>query len=197
MTRVHPIEFVESILSANRRIKGVDLSVYRYHPQSLEDDRDVYHVAAAELRQTYELRLAELREGEDIAFHSLVKMDDATEMHFGLLDFLAGENEFAKVERASEILITQYRPCHAMLVFSGRSYHLYMEPLFNPAEWVAFMGRVLLLNFRDQPPTIDPRWIGHRLMAGYGALRWSANKTKPLPEVIREWRSPERTSSPQ
>lgn len=189
---MHPIEFIESILSADRRIKEVQLSVYRYHPQSLFDDREpTHHVPAAELGEAYKHMVGMLKDGEDIAFHSMIKMGDddhnVTERHFGLLDFQAGTNELSAVEQASEALIEQYRPCKAALVNSGRSFHLYLGALFGHAEWVSFMGRVLLLNLRDQPPTIDPRWIGHRLMAGYGALRWSDNVRKPLPEVVRQW----------
>lgn len=192
MNRVHPIDFVESILAANKRIKEVQLSVYRYHPQSLFDDREpTLHVPTAELRDAYGRFVKELKKGEDIAFHSMVKMADGVEKHFGLLDFQAGTTEIAVVTQASEVLIEQYRPHKAALVHSGRSYHLYLGTLFDQAQWVGFMGRVLLLNLRDQPPTIDPRWIGHRLMAGYGALRWSANVTKPLPKVVRQWDNPE------
>jgi hypothetical protein len=193
---VHPIDFVESILAADTRIKEVQLSVYRYHPQSLFDDRNpTYHVPTAKLREAYKRFVEGLSNQEDIAFHSMVKMDDGVERHFGLLDFQAGTTESAVVEQASELLIREYRPHRAALVNSGRSYHLYLGALFSQAEWVAFMGRVLLLNLRDQPPTVDPRWIGHRLMAGYGALRWSANVRKPLPEVVRQWDSPEASSA--
>jgi len=185
---VHPIDFVESILAADTRIKDVQLSVYRYHPQSLFDDRNpTHHVPAAKLQEAYQDLVEGLSDQEDIAFHSMVKMDDGVERHFGLLDFQAGTNERAVVEQASELLIREYHPRRSALVNSGRSFHLYMGALFSHAEWVTFMGRVLLLNLRDQPPTVDPRWIGHRLMAGYGALRWSANVRKPLPEVVRQW----------
>lgn len=189
MNRVHPIEFIESILAADRRIKEVQLSVYRYHPQSLEDDRNpTRRLPAVKLRETYQRMVEELKKGEDIAFHSMVRMDDdITERHFGLLDFQAATTELAVVQHASELLIQQYRPHKAALVDSGQSYHLYMGTLFSQTEWVAFMGRVLLLNLRNQPPTIDPRWIGHRLMAGYGALRWSANVKTSLPKVVRQW----------
>lgn len=187
---MHPIDFIESILATDSRIKQVQLSVYRYHPQSLDDDRDPTRcVPTAKLREAYEGLVAELKDQEDIAFHSMVKMDDDTERHFGLLDFQAGttETEFAVVRQASEMLIQQYRPPKTALVHSGRSFHLYLGTLFSQTEWVSFMGRVLLLNLRDQPPTVDPRWIGHRLMAGYGALRWSDHVRTPLPKVIRQW----------
>ena len=195
MSCVYPIDFIESLLAADRRIREVQLSVYRYHPQSLFDDRNpTKHVSAVNLRKTYEHLVQGLGDQEDIAFHSTVRMDDdVTERHFGLLDFQAGTTERAVVERAAELLIQEYHPAKAALVHSGRSYHLYMGTLFSHAEWVAFMGRVLLLNLRDQPPTVDPRWIGHRLMAGYGALRWSANVRKPVPEVVRQWDEPQAT----
>jgi hypothetical protein len=95
------------------------------------------------------------------------------------------------VEVAAQTLIGEYQIKRAALFASGRSYHLYLGALFLREEWVKFMGRLLLLNPRRGPLLTDPRWIGHRLMGGYGALRWSAN-TSPYskvgpPKLVRSW----------
>ncbi|MHB1292207.1 MAG: primase 1D-like protein [Sulfuricella sp.] len=29
-------------------------------------------------------------------------------------------------------------------------------------------------------PTVDPRWVGHRLISGYAALRWTKNTEQYL-----------------
>ncbi|MGC1520222.1 MAG: hypothetical protein WA803_01670, partial [Steroidobacteraceae bacterium] len=58
---------------------------------------------------------------------------------------------------------------------SGRSFHAYGLQLISPGEWREFMAKLLLLNLPEGEHLIDARWVGHRLVAGYGALRWSAN----------------------
>lgn len=187
MNRPHPIDFIESVLAQEKRIGEVQLSVYRYHPQSLLDDCITYRVAVEQLRATYD-RLAEKLDGqEDIAFDSLVKLRGKAgiKKHFALLDFQTTDTE--RVEQVSELLVAERRPPRAALVHSGRSYHLYMGELLSYAGWVTFMGRILLLNARDGPPTVDARWVGHRLMAGYSALRWTAQGRPSLPEVVRQW----------
>ena len=58
---------------------------------------------------------------------------------------------------------------------SGRSFHAYSLRLISPKEWREFMGRLLLLNLPGRSSFIDSRWVGHRLVAGYASLRWTAN----------------------
>lgn len=58
---------------------------------------------------------------------------------------------------------------------SGRSFHGYGSRLLTKSEWIEFMGILLLSNQKDLKPTVDPRWIGHRLIGGYSALRWTKN----------------------
>jgi len=187
MNRVHPIDFMESVLAEETRIGEVQLSVYRYHAQSLLDDCITYKVAVAQLRATYDRLADKLDEQEDIAFDSLVKLRGKAgiERHFALLDFQTTDAE--RVEQACKLLVAERRRPRAALVHSGRSYHLYMGELLSYAEWVTFMGRILLLNGRDEPPTVDARWVGHRLMAGYSALRWSAKGRPYLPRVVQQW----------
>jgi hypothetical protein len=56
---------------------------------------------------------------------------------------------------------------------SGRSYHGYATSLLGPKQWHEFLGRALLINSRDSEQIVDARWVGHRLIAGYGSLRLS------------------------
>ena len=58
--------------------------------------------------------------------------------------------------------------------FSGRSFHAYFPHLLTPRQWVKFMGSALLCN-TPSSDVIDQRWVGHRLIGGYAALRWSNN----------------------
>lgn len=69
---------------------------------------------------------------------------------------------------------------------SGRSFHGYGTSLLKYEEWVAFMGKLLLLNNEDcAHELIDSRWVGHRLIKGTGALRWTQNNEKYL--TIPTW----------
>jgi hypothetical protein len=49
------------------------------------------------------------------------------------------------------------------------------------------MGRLLLLNLPEKPCLVDTRWVGHRLIGGYAALRWSAKMHPRKPALVREW----------
>jgi hypothetical protein len=187
MTNTHPINFVESLLVQNELIYQVQFSRYHYHPHSLTEESTPVVVSAGKLRDTFQDLEKRLRPDEDIAFDSVMRMRDKeiTKCHFALLDFETSDLE--RIEFASKALIGEYGAKQAILVNSGRSYHLYMDVLLTHDAWVRFMGRALLLNTRDEPPTVDARWIGHRLIGGHAALRWSA-KAKPfVPKVVRRF----------
>ena len=67
-----------------------------------------------------------------------------------------------------------------VLLDSGRSYHYYGLELLHEQDWLAFMGRSLLLT-----PLVDTRYIAHRLIDDYGRLRVSTSKNKPnMPVVV-------------
>ena len=63
---------------------------------------------------------------------------------------------------------------------SGRSYHGYGRSLLTHNDWIKQMGKLLLVNQIGVPPTVDPRWVGHRLIAGYASLRWTKNTPQYL-----------------
>jgi hypothetical protein len=187
----HPLDFVLNFLARHPRVTDVFLSTYRSHPESLIDDRETYRIDANKLQLKYDTLVNGLLRNEEIAFHSFVRTigSPKAEKHIPLVDFQS-RNPRA-VEAAAEMLIREYQIKRAALFVSGRSFHLYLGALFLPKEWVKFMGRLLLLNPRRGPLLTDPRWIGHRLMGGYGALRWSAN-TSPYskvgpPKLVRSW----------
>lgn len=68
-----------------------------------------------------------------------------------------------------------------LLVNSGNSYHFYSYQSFTIEDWKQEMYKALLL------PGIDFRYIGHRLINGYGNLRITRSESKPvLPVVLEE-----------
>jgi hypothetical protein len=186
MKNTHPINFIESLLAENGRICEVHLSRYRYHPQSLVEESTSYAIPVARLRDKYEHLEKILSDDEDIAFDSVVRLrgKGSAKCHLALLDFQT--SDLLRITRASELLVREYCAPRAALVNSGRSYHLYMGIVLAHAAWVKFMGRALLLNTRGEPPTVDDRWIGHRLIGGHSGLRWSAKGKPFVPEIIQQ-----------
>jgi hypothetical protein len=183
---MHPLDFTQSFLTGHKSIREIQISVYRPHPQSLWDDRTTYNISVNQLREQYEALLLKINDDEDIAFDSVVTMAKGkVKKHVGLVDFNTTERN--RAEEASSQLVQEYHAEQAALVFSGRSYHLYLGVLLSHNAWVKFMGRILLLNLRDKPPVVDSRWVGHRLLGGYGSLRWSAKGRPNLPKIIRQW----------
>jgi hypothetical protein len=60
------------------------------------------------------------------------------------------------------------------------------ENLAAPLEAAAF---ALLQNPPLEAEVVDTRWVAHRLLAGYGTLRWTANQPRYLkePRVVNEF----------
>lgn len=118
------------------------------------------------------------RPHEELAFHSRIRIGPRTIRHLLLIDF-AKELGETGVEKLRKILGERYTDYMA-LYDSGRSAHGYVIRLVTRDEWIHFMGMLLLLNLPHERPLTDARWIGHRLIAGYSALRWSRNTPQYL-----------------
>jgi len=175
MNKTHPINFVESLLAQNELICEVQLSRYHYHPQSVAEESASVAVPVARLRDAFEDLEKKLGAGEDIAFDSVVRMRGTKikKCHFALLDFQT--SDLQRIELASRLLISDYNAKQAVLVNSGRSYHLYMDVLLTHDAWVRFMGRALLLNSRDEAPRVREVMVGEVL-----ARQHVINKTQTL-----------------
>ncbi|HVT38504.1 MAG TPA: hypothetical protein VHE78_05650 [Gemmatimonadaceae bacterium] len=186
---VAPIGFVEELLSGWDHLHEAQLSVYP-EPSFPNDDgsRQVHRVPVGSLRSSFEALLPTLGE-QEIAFDSIVYSNARGVQHVPLVDFLSSKRR--DVERASEALVAEYSAARAALFASGESYHLYLGILLSTNEWLKFMGRLLLLNLPDSKPVTDARWVGRRLIGGFGALRLSANTHRfahfGAPRMVREW----------
>lgn len=175
----HPYWHVRSIVAANQSvIKSVELSYYMYVARSVFDDRQVFSLSAS---QFLDLSVVEdifrncPREME-LAVHSKLVTMSGDILHIPMIDMSTG----------SAAQLHKLRPVigHKFFDFtwykSGRSYHGYGVTLINERAWCAFMGELLLANQIGRPHTVDPRWIGHRLISGYSTLRWSKNTQQYL-----------------
>lgn len=173
ITEAHPVRFLSTLFK--RSGATFTLSKYVYTPDSLMDEREVLSVAGDHLTEEWvDLMIASLRSDQELAFHSTVRLNGKT-WHVPMIDFSLetglSENIFDRMSR--------YLPKALMLSMaafsSGRSFHAYSTTLLAPREWYDFMGRLLLINPRDGEAVVDTRWVGHRLIGGFGSLRWSNN----------------------
>ncbi len=174
----HPFHFLKPLFQKNEAI--FSLSKYVYTPDSLFDEREYLQIAGesfSEERINQEIQA--LRPDQELALHSNVKIKGKT-YHIPMIDFSTEET----VGRAIFDRMRLYLPKKVILNMgiysSGRSYHAYSTTLLGTKEWLEFMGRLLLINPRNEANIVDTRWIGHRLIGGFSSLRWSNNSGQYL-----------------
>ena len=178
-----PLANIREYLSHNPQITNVELSVYTYHPQSISDEREVFHVPPMDLGDFLIHTTANLSSGQEVAFHSKVLVNTGTHQevrHIPMIDFCAKVSD--SVVKKTEQVLAEFNITNAWLFHSGRSFHLYGGSLLTHKEWIRFMGRVLLMNSPDQSEVIDSRWVGHCLMAGTSRLRLTKNSDHYISE---------------
>lgn len=173
ITECHPYHFLLPLF--RKENATFSLSKYVYTPDSLFDDREFFEIEARDFSENRVIHeIASLRPDQELALHSKVRVNGKT-FHIPMIDFsienAVGVDVFDRMSR--------YLPKSLMLNMavysSGRSFHAYSTTLLGPKDWYDFMGRLLLVNPRAQPGIVDSRWIGHRLIGGFGSLRWSNN----------------------
>lgn len=180
----HPFEFLVPLFEK----QGAEFSFsrYVYTPDSLFDERECFSASGAEITKEWiATETATLRKDQELALHSKVQINGKN-FHIPMIDFSTEEalntDVFARMSR--------YLPKNLMLTMavfaSGRSFHAYSTTLLGPKEWHEFMGRLLLINPKAGREIVDSRWIGHRLIGGFGSLRWSNNsgQYKGLPTRV-------------
>jgi hypothetical protein len=172
----HPICMVPHWLNSLGSEWLVSLSVYKYIPQQIGEQRELITIKLDELTPSWlESQLLSLPEERELALHSVFKNGN-NEIHIPMVDFATNNIQQDEIFHwASERLGITLK-----LFDSGRALHGYgIEPI-SQDKWVRFMGLLLLANIPHQQPLTDTRWIGHRLLAGYSALRWSKNSSFSL-----------------
>lgn len=172
---LHPYSMIGDYLSSMCPPDSkVHLSRYHYSPQTVADSRVVCELQLSEFSWSVVSHLqSELGSDEELAFHSTITMPSGDQRHLPMLDF-SGHVDHEAVATLRSVLGANLT-ASLRLYTSGRSYHGYFLCLLDHEEWHKLMGTFLLLNLPDRPPVADARWVGHRLRAGYAALRWSAN----------------------
>jgi hypothetical protein len=168
----HPILLVRKLESLYGGRLALSFSRYVYLKQAIADQREVFWINARDVTNDWLIStLRTLQPGQELALNSTVQIEGHS-YHLPMIDFLGFSADHYDILRQSfdEGFVND------LLFFnSGRSFHAYgVEPQTFHA-WVQFMGRLLLCNLPKLAPVVDQRWIGHRLLGGYAALRWSKN----------------------
>jgi hypothetical protein len=170
----HPLQVIREIMTQYGDHILFEFSRYRYTPLALDEERSLFQIPAVKMSErTLEDALTELNRDEDLSIHSRVFLENGLYRHIPMIDF-RGSITKEKCETMIGVLgKDEYSPI--WLYDSGKSYHGYICCLIDENQWRRFMGTLLLLNLPNKEEIVDWRWVGHRLRAGYGALRWSCN----------------------
>lgn len=187
----HPASLITNFAKALDGNAKLELSYYKYRPQSLLDERRTVRVRAADFdtNRIAEL-LNDLKADEELAFHSSILLGTRRHFHIPLIDFCGRLNAHSLTIIEETI---DHRLFERLFIYdSGRSYHGYILRPLSHSEWVRFMGTLLLMNLPAESPISDSRWIGHRLRAGYASLRWSKNTSHylSLPTQVTSFKPP-------
>lgn len=154
-------------------------SYYAYTPQTVEERRSSFIMSVEQFLDGAEVYRAMegAGKGQELAVHSDLLMRDGRRLHLVMVDMSTSAR--AHLEKLRGFLGDNFFQRISWYA-SGRSFHGYGESLLEQDEWVQFMGLLLLANQPRLEPTVDPRWIGHRLLAGYASLRWTCNTSHYL-----------------
>lgn len=170
----HPYWLVRDVISKEiDNIKTLEMSYYIYTPQTVKDSRLTFFISPSDFVSDsfIEHFISLCPNGYETAIHSRLKMSNNTTKHIPMIDMSTGSA--AQLAKLMPVLEQDFD--NFSWFKSGRSYHGYGKELINENEWVRLMGKLLLANHVGYPHTVDPRWVGHRLIAGYAALRWTKN----------------------
>jgi hypothetical protein len=169
------------------QIESLSLSYYAYRPQAVADNRSAWQIASNVFLDSDRMEhiISATPTGQELAIHSDVALRSGERRHLVMVDMSTSAK--AHLDKLRSFLGEHF--FHQIAWYSsGRSFHGYGEDLLSEVEWVRFMGLLLLANKPSMEPTVDPRWIGHRLLAGYSALRWTKNTSHYLvqPSLIEQ-----------
>lgn len=180
----HPIELISIIRNNYGAGLELEFSRYVYRPQSILDVREIFRVPINRVDVAWlQTEFARLPPGWELALNSRVYNSKGRKSHIPMIDYVGRQlpSDYSHFPGLLGSLASRM-----MFVDSGRSYHSYAPVLISHSKWIGFMGRLLLLNLPNSPPLTDSRWVGHRLVGGFSALRWSNNSEQylKLPEIV-------------
>lgn len=171
----HPYFELKNIIEIRKDfLHSVFLSYYSYKPQTVSDVREIHEVLVSDFLEEDFMDEFFNNAGSDreIAFHSCIISKDGEVRHIPMIDMAS--QSAAHIEKIKNYIGDDL--FNSFIWYkSGRSFHGYSSLFLDNDGWQKFMGMLLLVNQKGLAQTVDPRWIGHRLLAGYSALRWTKN----------------------
>jgi hypothetical protein len=179
----HPYWHIRKIVLRDAEIRSLTLSYYKYVPQSLGDDRVHVHVPRQDFLDERIISnfLSGGPQDHELSIHSSVLLNSGEIFHIPMIDMSTSARAHLQKLRP---FLSAALPGEISWFLSGRSFHGYGDQLICSSDWVKLMGALLLSNQKEMKPTVDPRWIGHRLLAGYSALRWTRRTSFYITEPI-------------
>jgi hypothetical protein len=183
IAQTHPFYFLSSLF--RKEEATFEFSKYVYTPDSLLDEREIFSVSGNDLTEEWvQSTLSLLRPDQELAIHSKVSMAGRN-WHIPMIDFSLEKGMSEEVFDRMSRLLPKSLMLNMAVYSSGRSFHAYSTTLLTPKSWYDLMGRLLLINPRNADEIVDTRWVGHRLVGGYGSLRWSNNSGQYLGHPTR------------
>lgn len=179
ISKEHPFYFVEKL--RDKRSIVFQFSKYVYTPDSLFDEREYIEITSDTFSEKNIIELINsLNRDQELAIHSKVVVNGKT-FHIPMIDFAIQDSLSSDIMYRIKQLLPKNIFANMAFYDSGRSLHAYSTTLISPKQWIEFMGRLLLVNKKNQE-IVDSRWVGHRLLGGYSSLRWSNNSGQYLSE---------------
>lgn len=175
----HPYFFIKTFLDSSNTYL---LSSYVHTPDTLNDKRLLHKIQGKYFNEKYVNRLINsLYYNEELAFHSNFISTSGKIYHIPMIDFsLSHEHQIDEyLLYRLEQFIDKKILGRMQFFYSGNSFHAYSSYILTSEEWVKFMASLLLIDPAKRLfKIIDNRWIGHRIISGYAALRWTNNTGK-------------------
>lgn len=173
----HPIRFLQDVIQVRGEDFTFSFSKYFYRPGSIFDEREIFSVRGSEISEGWlREQLNSLQAGWELALNSKVVDGRNRTHHIGMIDFASGVS-LEDVRTHTRRILGDEMWASMSCYKSGRSFHGYFNFLLRPGQWHEFLGRLLLMNELERQQIVDVRWVGHRLIGGYCALRWSRNSS--------------------
>lgn len=167
----HPIRAIYALRKKYGSDLELNFGIYTYHRRARKEERHSFKIRIGDITSAWLRReLGRLSPDQELSIESRVRLD-GVRMHIPMLDFKGMTR--GQLLAVMGVFDDEYQRS-IRVYFSGRSFHAYFLQLLTSREWVKFMGSALLCNTPGKE-VVDQRWVGHRLIGGYAALRWSNN----------------------
>lgn len=178
----HPLLLAQEIAARYGSNFHFEFSIYRFRRGERGNYTRTARMSATELCSGDGLQqlMQRLSAEEEIALRSRVRFSTGDIRHIPMIDFL-GKFQPEKL-RLLESVLPKSLLRRLWIFNSGNSFHGYCLRLIEQEQWSRLMASLLLANPAEGQAIVDWRWIGHRLLAGYAALRWSRNTDQYIVE---------------